>query len=365
MGRALYNGDMKTITKEFSPVVSYDLSRLGDPERLLFFDIETTGLSAKRDMIYLIGCVYRRDGIWHMKQWFADSAGAEAELLVHFFLFAARFSLLVHFNGSAFDLPFLEERASRHHTPVPGRMPESLDLYRELRPLKKLLGLPDCRQKTLENLLRTGREDPYDGGQLIRFYRQYLRTGEAALCSALLLHTEEDVRGLPALLSLLSFRDFFHGSFLPGSEQQTGPEELLVTCRSVSEILPVPCRFRSGSFLVSCRESGLTLRIPLLEDTLKYFFGKPADYYYLPEEDRAIHKSVASFVDPSHRKKATAKTCYQKHAGRFIPLPPGMETDLPLFYPEYKKNPPYAEYSEGLFLDAAFLQKFLLATFSG
>ena len=70
---ALYNEDMKTITKEFTCDCPYNLSRLGDPECLLFFDIETTGLSSKRDMVYLIGCTYLRNGTWYMKQWFADS----------------------------------------------------------------------------------------------------------------------------------------------------------------------------------------------------------------------------------------------------------------------------------------------------
>ena len=355
---------MKTITKAFSCTITYDLSRLGNPEDLLFFDIETTGLSPRRDMVYLIGCVYLRDGDWHVKQWFADSAGAEEELLIHFFLFASRFDLLVHFNGSTFDLPFLRERAERHHTPVPRRFPESLDLYREIRPLKKLLGLADCRQKTLEAFLGTDRKDPYDGGQLIRFYRQYLRTGETALCDALLLHNEEDVRGLPSLLSLLSCRDFFCGGFLPESEELSGTRELLITCRSDCASLPFPCELSSGDCRISCRESALFLRIPLFRGTLKYFFSNYADYCYLPEEDEAIHKSVAAFVDPSHRKKATARTCYQKRDGLFVPLPKGIQTDLPLFYPEYGKNPPYAEYSKGLFWDSAFLKQFLLATLS-
>ncbi len=375
---------MKTITKEFTCTISYDLSRLGDPERLLFFDIETTGLSAKRDLVYLIGCVYLKNGVWRLKQWFADSAEAEAELLVHFFLFASRFSVLVHFNGAAFDLPFLKERAALHHTPVPGRIPESLDLYRELRPLKKLLGLADCRQKTLEAFLGTGRKDPYDGGRLIRFYWQYLRTGETALSDALLLHNEEDVKGLPALLSLLSYRDFFSGEFFPESDRLTvaaparrecsgAPEDpslplparmLLVTCRSAACRLPAPCRFSSEDCLICAGENILSLRIPVFEGTLKYFFENHADYYYLPEEDRAIHKSVATFVDPAHRKKASARTCYQKHAGLFFPVPGDAGEGRPVFYSAYRKNPPFLEYTEGIFLDFDFLHKFLLATLS-
>lgn len=362
---------MKTITKEFEYTASYDLSRLGDPERLLFFDIETTGLSAKRDMVYLIGCVYLKDNVWHMKQWFADSISAEAELLVHFFLFASRFSLLVHFNGTTFDLPFLKERADKLQTPLPSQFPKSFDLYRELKPLKKLLGLADCRQKTLETFLGTRREDPYNGGQLIHFYWKYLRTGELSLYDALLLHNEEDVEGLPSLLSLLSYRDFFRSSFHLESEQKNSSckdgqisQKLFISCHSDSCTLPAPCRFFAGGCLICCQENTLTLEIPLLEGSLKYFFHDYANYYYLPEEDQAIHKSVASFVDPSHRKKATAKTCYQKRTGLFFPVPESLAGSRPLFYPEYKKNPPYLEYTPGLFADSFFLNQFLLATLS-
>ena len=359
---------MKTITKEFTCDCPYNLSRLGDPECLLFFDIETTGLSSKRDMVYLIGCTYLRNGTWYMKQWFADSLEAEAELLVHFFLFASRFSLWIHFNGDSFDLPFLNERARHYQTPLPGRIPQSFDLYRELKPLKKLLGLADCRQKTLEAFLGTGREDPYDGGRLIHFYWQYLRTRETALYESLLLHNEEDVEGLPALLALLSYRDLFSEALRPVSERLMDPKkdhacsrELLVTCTHDSCRLPVPFQFSAENCRISDTGDTLILQISLSEGTMKYFFRDYANYYYLPEEDQAIHKSVAVFVDPSRRKKATAKTCYQKHTGLFFSVPKELPEVQLHFYSEYKKNPPCLEYREGLFLDSAFLQKFLLA----
>ena len=63
----------------------------------------------------------------------------------------------------------------------------------------------------------------------------------------------------------------------------------------------------------------MKLVIPVYTGILKFFYDNYKDYYYLPEEDTAIHKSVASFVDSSHRKKATAKTCYTKRSGTFLP----------------------------------------------
>ena len=46
---------MITIEKTFPGTIAYPLERLGDPEKLVFFDIETTGFSAGYNTVYLIG----------------------------------------------------------------------------------------------------------------------------------------------------------------------------------------------------------------------------------------------------------------------------------------------------------------------
>lgn len=71
---------------------------------------------------------------------------------------------------------------------------------------------------------------------------------------------------------------------------------------------------------------------------LKTFFKDYKDYYYLPAEDYAIHKSVGEFVDRSARKQATAHTAYIKKAGTFIPVYD--ETDM-IFTAEYRSWPRY------------------------
>ena len=52
--RGYYNTGMKEITKIFKNNIKYDLSKIGNPEKVLFFDIETTGLSPKNSKLYLI-----------------------------------------------------------------------------------------------------------------------------------------------------------------------------------------------------------------------------------------------------------------------------------------------------------------------
>lgn len=69
----------------------------------------------------------------------------------------------------------------------------------------------------------------------------------------------------------------------------------------------------------------------------KYFIP---DYKILlpPEEDTAIHRSVAEFVDKAHRKAATAATCYVRKTGDFIPSVSGkIDCDgLLLFQQEHR-----------------------------
>ena len=53
---------MITIKKDFSLPLFYPLERIGAPEELLFFDIETTGLSNQNDRITEIGAVSVANG---------------------------------------------------------------------------------------------------------------------------------------------------------------------------------------------------------------------------------------------------------------------------------------------------------------
>ena len=62
------------------------------------------------------------------------------------------------------------------------------------------------------------------------------------------------------------------------------------------------------------------ITVKIINGTFKYFFSNPKDYFYLPLEDKAIHKSIASFVDKNYRKQATASTCYEKFSGEFLPV---------------------------------------------
>ena len=61
------------------------------------------------------------------------------------------------------------------------------------------------------------------------------------------------------------------------------------------------------------------IHIPVFKGRLRHYFEDYKDYYYLPDEDTAIHKSIAESVDRSHRVQATKATAYTWASGSFIP----------------------------------------------
>ena len=57
---------------EFTPYLPPDLQA----KRALYFDIETTGLSAQSSYVYLIGCAYEEGGTYHLTCSFTTTAPA-------------------------------------------------------------------------------------------------------------------------------------------------------------------------------------------------------------------------------------------------------------------------------------------------
>lgn len=362
---------MITIEKFFPREETYPLARLGREEDLLFFDIETTGFSPDNAMVYLIGCICPEESRWHFIQWFADRREAEGEVLSAFLSFAGRFHTLVHFNGDTFDLPFLEKRLRKLRTiPEPPKSRyfetfESIDIYKRIRPWKKYLGLASMKQKSIETFLGIAREDRYGGGELIEVYRDYLYSRSEELLHLLLLHNEDDLKGMPALLPILYYPDFFTQEFTPSQirrsalapalKPDTGrtpdaakktapgspnlsscssrPGELILTLTGdPATKLPVPVGGSLPAYTVLAEENRLTLSLRLYEGTLKYFYPDYKNYYYLIFEDMAVHKSVGEYVDASARVRATKETCYTRRSGIFLPQP---ET---IFTPEFKNS---------------------------
>ena len=83
------------------------------------------------------------------------------------------------------------------------------------------------------------------------------------------------------------------------------------------------------------------IRMPIISAELKHFFDNYKDYYYLPEEDMCVLKSVAHAVDPSHRENAKKETCYIRYRGLFIPQ---LDASAASFRQDFRSQACYQQY---------------------
>lgn len=332
----------------------YLLSLGISPDSSVFFDIETTGFKAGYSHLYLIGVAFRDKNNWIIRQWMAERPQEETKLLRAFAEFLHPYDTLLHFNGKRFDIPYLEEKYEQYGLESPFVGLKSVDLYQDFKPLKSFLKLDHMNQKSLEVFLGLNRDDQYDGGKLIPVYRDFCKTGCDEKLHLLLLHNQEDVSGMFTLTSFYGYLDFF--SLAAGSSGELVPAppapasafpdfsvELLENRDGTRNILfifglktpvPVPVSHSYEFGYVTLNNSTGKLMVPMLEDTLYYFFEDYKNYYYLPQEDQAIHKSVAAYVDKQYRQQAKKENCYTRQQGLFLPQP--TEFLSPAFRRDYK-----------------------------
>lgn len=335
---------MQIIKGHADTVINYTLEKICDKKKVIYFDIETTGFSRKYHIVFLIGCMYYENNELSFTQYFAENPNEESIILQEFYKKIASYDTIIHFNGAAFDIPFLTERGKKYEIDFNFDTYRSIDLYKRIKPYAPMLKLENLKQKSVEKLIGIQRTDPFHGGELIEVYHEYVKTKDSRLFKALLMHNMEDVFYMGNLTSLLSFTDLMYGQFqIRGfhfstfQDMEGTPCEELQISLDIENRLPFLLSYQKDNLYISGKEHSIHLSIRLFNGELKYFFDNYKDYYFLPEEDTALHKSVASFVDKSHRKAATAATCYIKKSGRFLPIF-GMSVNNfgELFQSEYK-----------------------------
>lgn len=343
------------ITRQF-PVdltLDYPLDIEYKAEKIAFFDIETTGFVAEATYLYLIGCLYIKDAKLYLIQWFSEGIKEEALLIESFFEFIKGYDLLVHYNGSGFDIPYLTKKCEMLKLDYSFRDINSIDLYKHISPIKKIFKLNNYKQKSIETFLKVSREDTFGGGELIELYQSYLgkrhienlkklrspMAGQAKdgqlseadkLLNTLLLHNEDDIKGLVQICPILYYRDLFEKSF---HILQAGVDNRKLIIRIEYDFkVPVRVSFGNDFIYINAYENSALITIDIYDGELKYFYANYKDYYYLPDEDRSIHKSIAIYVDKEYRIKAKPSTCYTKKEGLFAPQ------FYPILSPYFKKD---------------------------
>jgi uncharacterized protein YprB with RNaseH-like and TPR domain len=185
-----------------------------DPSDVLFLDIETAGLFGGSQIV-VAGLAYAARSSMPVEDAFdpealfsptaaaspavvrilvATTPDAEAALVKETARVIADHPVLVSFNGKAFDLPFVCQRAAFYGEPVAAD-PVHFDLLGYSRRLWRGT-TTNCRLSTLASeVLGLSREDDVPGALVPWFYDMYLKNPElnAGLLAAIAIHNSYDM----------------------------------------------------------------------------------------------------------------------------------------------------------------------------
>ena len=186
------------------------------PERILFLDIETAGLSANT-YLFLVGMMYANQNGFHVEQVFARDYTEEKGVLQHVHDTMGRFDTLVTYNGATFDIPFIRTRMAVHRIP---EMPPmgSVDLLQASRRVFREV-LPNCRLVTVEEHLRgAGRVDDIPSRFIPRAYHEFVHSKDARIMRNVAYHNRMDLFTMAVILNHLAAggAPATPGSGLPG-----------------------------------------------------------------------------------------------------------------------------------------------------
>lgn len=174
--------------------------------KLGFLDIETTGLNSSINKVFLIGILTVHENQLVATQFFADSKEEEKDILEQASLLLSSLDLVITYNGSTFDIPFLNKRFTFYGMDFQVPRYTSFDLYKIIRKYGYNL-FPDYKLKTIENYLGIERKDTISGKEGILLYQEYLKSGNPTYRKNLLLHNLEDVYHLTKILVLINKYD--------------------------------------------------------------------------------------------------------------------------------------------------------------
>ncbi len=178
-----------------------------DARRVLYLDIETTGLSGRP--LFLIGAMAFDGEDFILRQYFARNYAEERHAIADFADLLPHVHMLVTFNGLAFYVPYVRDRATVNHLAI--AWPERhLDLLPESRRRWARL-LPNCKLGTLEErILGRRRVDDIPGAEIPAVYHEFVHTADAGKIRHVIHHNALDILTMAelALYMLVGAKDW-------------------------------------------------------------------------------------------------------------------------------------------------------------
>jgi uncharacterized protein YprB with RNaseH-like and TPR domain len=184
------------------------LARTACSDRLLFVDLETTGLmGGAGTYAFLVGCAWFDGGSFRIRQYLMSTPLVERSMLGAIAELAGKAGTVVTYNGKTFDLPLIETRYLFHRLETPFAGLPHVDM---LHPARRLWRAPQpaggddgmfdaggCKLTTLERTLcGFEREGDVPGFEIPDRYFRYVRSGDARPLAGVLEHNRLDLISL-------------------------------------------------------------------------------------------------------------------------------------------------------------------------
>ena len=187
------------------------LARTSCRDRLLFVDLETTGLAGGAGTYaFLVGCAWFDGGSFRVRQFLMSNPMVERSMLGAIAELAGDAGTVVTYNGKTFDLPLIETRYLYHRLETPFSGLPHVDMLHPARRLWRghasggdeygMFDAGGCRLTTLERT-QCGfeREGDVPGFEIPDRYFRYVRTGDARPLAGVLEHNRLDLLSLALL----------------------------------------------------------------------------------------------------------------------------------------------------------------------
>ncbi len=174
---------------------SDDVAEL-DPRKLLFFDMETTGLGGSGTVAFLIGFGSITDNGFQVRQYFLPDFPDEETMLEAVRAEIKPDTIIVSYNGKAFDMPILIDRLIIQRVERNLRFADHVDLLNTVRRLYRRR-LRDCTLGNVEQkILDFYRYDDIPGYLVPAIYFDWLNTDKTDQLEGVVEHNRNDIISL-------------------------------------------------------------------------------------------------------------------------------------------------------------------------
>lgn len=183
------------------------LNKTLNPEKILFIDTETTGLSRSQGTyVFMLGIGQIKGDLFQIRQYFVEEMNQEITLYQHLMDTFRETELFVSYNGKSFDVPLLQSRLILLRQDINLRLIPHLDLLPVTRRLWKNKVDSFSLSRMEYHLFEKMRDAEFDvpGFMIPALYAEYQQSGNPEKLISVFYHNEDDIASLLAIYGIVT-----------------------------------------------------------------------------------------------------------------------------------------------------------------